>query len=329
MARSIGTGIGVSFSAMGMMKTVLAFALLGALPLSAANLSKIELTQGGMIEARILETRDDRLVVDLGFSVLTIPTDSVISVSDVGEAEKKDSPDAFYRTENSAPLLSVKELAQKVGDAVVTVSTPVGLGSGFIINPAGYVITNDHVVAGENRISVTVFEREDGGELVKTEFENVRIISISPEMDLALLKIEDTNGREFKTVPIGDDAQLRQGQHVFAIGNPLGLERSVSEGLVSITNRLIDGRLFIQTTAQISPGNSGGPLFNLRGEVVGVNNMKVSGYGAEGLGFAVPSETLVNFLEHRETFAFDPRNPNNGYRYNSPPSPTKAKESSK
>jgi serine protease Do len=312
-----------------MMKKVLALLFAGALPLCASNLSRIELSQGGVIEARVLEMRNDRIVVDLGFSVLTIPTDSVISIKELSESGKLAATQDFYRTEVSAPLMSVKELAQKVGDAVVTISTPVALGSGFIINPAGYVITNDHVIAGENRISITVFEREDGGELVKTQFENVRIISSSPEMDLALLKIEDTGNRVFKTVPIGDNTQLLQGQHVFAIGNPLGLERSVSEGLVSISNRLIDGRLFIQTTAQISPGNSGGPLFNLRGEVVGVNNMKVSGFGAEGLGFAVPSETLVNFIEHRETFAFDPRNPNNGYRYNTPPSPAKTAEEKK
>ncbi|HNX05840.1 MAG TPA: trypsin-like peptidase domain-containing protein, partial [Opitutales bacterium] len=114
-----------------------------------------------------------------------------------------------------------------------------------------------------------------------------------------------------------------------AIGNPLGLERSVSEGIVSIPSRLINGNLLIQTTAQISPGNSGGPLFNMRGEVVGVNNLKVVGFGAEGLAFAVPSETLRDFIEHRDTFAFDPRNPNSGYRYNTPPSVSQATEEKK
>ena len=312
------------------MKHLLALALALAVPLTASALSRIELTQGGVIEARILDQRDDRIVVDLGYTVLTIPRENVVSVSEV----KKDGLPAaeqgsLYNTSGNAPLLSVKELSQTVGDAVVTVSTPVGLGSGFIINAAGYVVTNDHVVAGENKISVTIFEHEKGGEMVKTHYENVRIIASSAEWDLALLKIENTGGRVFKTVALGDNSLLKQGQHVFAIGNPLGLERSVSEGLVSIPIRLIDGRLFIQTTAQISPGNSGGPLFNLRGEVVGVNNMKVTGFGAEGLGFAVPSEILENFINHRETFAFDPRNPNNGYRYNTPPNPSKVKDDQK
>ena len=309
------------------MKYFLALALALLTPLQLPALSKIELAQGGSIVARVIDDRADRIVVDLGFGILTIPRESVISISELHDnAPVANSDDSLYRTETNAPILSVRELAQKVGDSVVTVTTPTGLGSGFIIHPSGYIVTNDHVVAGENKIAVTIFEREEGGEFVRTQFENVRIIATSAEWDIALLKIEDTKGRVFKTVPIDISSDLRQGQHVFAIGNPLGLERSVSEGLVSIPSRLIDGRLFIQTTAQISPGNSGGPLFNMRGQVVGISNMKVSGFGAEGLGFAIPSSVLREFIDHRDTFAFDPRNPNSGFRYNSPPSLSKAKD---
>ncbi len=276
----------------------------------------------------MLDERADRIVVDLGFTVLTVPRDSIVRVQTLDSEGKvvSTNSESLYRTDSAAPILSVKELAQRVGDAVVTISTPTGLGSGFFIHPSGYVITNDHVVAGENKISVAVFEREPGGEVVRRNYENVRIIATSAEWDLALLKIEDSEGRTFATVPVGDSGALRQGQRVFAIGNPLGLERSVSEGIVSIHNRLINGRLFIQATAQISPGNSGGPLFNMRGEVVGINNMKVSGFGAEGLGFAIPALTLENFINNRETFAFDPRNPNSGFRYNSPPNLSKVND---
>ncbi len=139
------------------------------------------------------------------------------------------------------------------------------------------------------------------------------------ENDLALLKIEDTLKGPLPTVPLGDSDEVKQGQRVFAVGSPLGLERSVSEGIVSLRNRLIEGRLHIQTTAEISPGNSGGPLFNYRGEVVGVNNMKVVATGAEGLGFAIPVESVKTFLKNRDAFAFDPRNPNAGFLYVSPP----------
>ena len=169
--------------------------------------------------------------------------------------------------------------------------------------------------------------RETGPEILKkNQYDNIRIIAASTQWDLALLKIDGEDIPQFHTVPIGNMDNLKQGQVVFAIGNPLGLERSVSQGIVSIPNRLINGRLFIQSTAQINPGNSGGPLFNLKGEVVGVNNMKIVSQGAEGLGFAVPSGVLKSFLKNRDAFAFDPRNPNNGYRYNSPPSRFMGKE---
>lgn len=297
----------------------------------AWGLSRIELAHGGVIQAQVLDERPDRVVVDLGFTVLIIPRDSVTSIVNEDAAEPEEVfGSRLYRSQGNAPVLPLKELVEVAGEAVVTVRTPVGMGSGFIIHPSGFIITNDHVVSGEHEVSVTVFQKEDEtGELTRTNFQNVRIVATSPDWDLALLKIESTGGRQFRTVPLGSSDELRQGQPVFAIGNPLGLERTVSEGIVSIRNRLIDGRLFIQTTAQINPGNSGGPLFNLRGEVVGVNNMKVAAIGAEGLGFAIPTTQLERFLLNRDAFAFDPRNPNSGFRYNSPPSVVNQKEESK
>ena len=82
---------------------------------------------------------------------------------------------------------------------------------------------------------------------------------------------------------------------------------------------MIGGRLYLQTTTQINPGNSGGPLFNMRGEVIGVNNMKIAAIGAEGLGFAISLNVLKSFLDNRDAYAFDPRNPNTGFRYLKPP----------
>ena len=198
------------------------------------------------------------------------------------------------------------------------VRTPVGLGSGFLIHPDGYLVTNDHVIAGERKISVTLFRRT-ATELIKDNFDNVRIVAVGGNMDLALLKIEGSDRKDFTTVPLGVSQELKQGDSVFAIGNPLGLERSVSEGIVSLRNRIIQSRLHVQTTAEINPGNSGGPLFNFRGEGVGVNNLKIVSTGAEGLGFAIPVRSLKTFLMNRDAFAFDPRNPNAGFRYNSPP----------
>ena len=181
-------------------------------------------------------------------------------------------------------------------------------------------MTNDHVVAGERQISVTQF-KGTGARMTKQNYDNVKIVASGGNLDLALLKIEGQGDRfKFPYVTLGSSTDLKQGERVFAIGSPLGLERSVSEGIVSLRNRIISDRLHVQTTAEISPGNSGGPLFNYRGEVVGVNNMKVVAQGAEGLGFSIPVDSLKNFLINRDAYAFDPRNPNAGFRYTTPPS---------
>jgi serine protease Do len=217
-------------------------------------------------------------------------------------------------------VLTVQENIDRCAEAVVQVRTPVGLGSGFVIHPDGYVITNQHVVSGEHQITVTLFKQGES-ELEHVQYKKVRIVAMSPHADLALLKIEDGEDYRFKTVPFGDSGTLRQGQTVFAVGSPLGLDRSVSEGIISLTNRVLEGKLFVQTTAQVNPGNSGGPLFNLRGEVIGINDLKLVGIGLEGLSFAIPINVLKEFLNNRSAFAFDARNPNAGFRYNDPPTP--------
>ena len=260
--------------------------------------------------------------MDLGFDLIKIPERVCLKVTrNLSEENQQVSGGVnnLYRENLRASVQPLGGLVERLGEAVVMIRTPVGLGSGFIIHQDGYVVTNDHVVAGERIISITQF-RKGENELIKENYDNVRIVATGGNIDLALLKIEGQSGRKtFPTVPLGNSNDLKQGERVFAIGSPLGLERSVSEGIVSLRNRIIQSRLHVQTTAEISPGNSGGPLFNYRGQVVGVNNMKVVSSGAEGLGFSIPVRQLKTFLENRDAFAFDPRNPNAGYRYVSPP----------
>ncbi len=293
------------------------FSLL-CVPLSAGP-ATLELNQGGSVKGELLSETAEKLVIDLGFTVLTVPRDAVARVvkEDSKPATAAVYTDDLYRTDANARPQAVKDLVKAIGDRVVLIKTPSGLGSGFIIHPDGYLMTNDHVIAGENEVTVTVF----GNGTERQTYSNVRILATSGELDLALLKIETPDKRQFPTVPLGDMDDLKQGQPVFAIGAPLGLERSVSEGIVSLRNRQDGGQLFIQTTTQINPGNSGGPLFNLKGEVIGVNNMKIVQTGAEGLGFAIPATVVRNFLKNRDTYAFDPANPNSGFRYNKPPKP--------
>ncbi len=281
------------------------------------------LRDGSAVTGEILRKKSDGVVIDLGFTVLTIPTNEIKSITPVEAAERptvaRQDGDIFW----SAPFqdeLTVKENVGRCGEAVVEIRTPTSLGSGFLIDPSGYVVTNDHVIAGEHRISITLFHNNDR-ELEKVQYPKVAIVATNPYADLALLKILDTDGREFDSLPLGDSDEVRQGQPVFAVGSPLGFERSVSEGIVSLRNRPIGGRLFIQSTTQLNPGNSGGPLFNLRGEVVGVNNLKIVAAGVEGLSFSIAVNGLKQFLKNRDAFAFDVRNANTGFRYAEPPRP--------
>ena len=290
--------------------------------LHASEVAKIRLLSGAELVGPLLKESSDLLVVDLGYTALNVPRSSIVSIERRGEKASVKPVGTFgsslYREQIGSAEKSLRKLVAKLGEAVVMVRTPIGLGSGFMIHPDGYLVTNDHVIAGERRLSVTMF-RTTREELIKDTFDNVRIVASGGNVDLALLKIEGVKEKKFPTVPLGRSEDLRQGDRVFAIGNPLGLERSVSEGIVSLRNRIIQSRLHVQTTAEINPGNSGGPLFNYRGEVVGVNNLKIVSTGAEGLGFAIPVRDLKTFLMNRDAYAFDPRNPNAGFRYNSPP----------
>lgn len=159
-----------------------------------------------------------------------------------------------------------------------------GLGSGFIIDADGYIVTNRHVVAGGYSITVVLNDERAY---------KARVLATNERPDLALLKIEA--GHTLPTVAFGDSDALRVGEPVVAIGNPLGLSSSVSVGVVSALNRNLNSTMiddFVQTDAAINEGNSGGPLFNLKGQVVGVSWALVtpgSASGSAGLGLAIPS----------------------------------------
>jgi serine protease Do len=302
----------------------------GLRPVSA---DVIQLKDQAAVTGKILAERPDSIVVDVGYTVLVVPRNVIANISKSGSAAPTPAasnlvvsvnaiPQFFYSDNRPAAARDVQDLVKQIGEAVVQVRTPGGLGSGFFINADGYLITNFHVIEGETEISVEVYHQHDG-QLDRETYKQVKIIAINKFHDLALLKIEDKNAPNFKYVTLGSSDVLTVGDSVFAIGSPMGLERTVTSGIVSTKTRQLEGELYLQTTAQINPGNSGGPLFNLGGEVVGVTNMKIT-FG-EGLGFAIPVELVKNFLEHRDAFAYSIDNPNNPYHYLEPPGRTKNK----
>jgi serine protease Do len=314
-----------------LLKTKFALPALLCCSLGLAPADVIQLKDQAAITGKILTEKPDSLVVDVGYTVLVVPRNVVARISRAAEAAPPASAASNLLVNVNAPqfyssdtrpvaALDVRDLVKQIGEAVVQVRTPSGLGSGFFINADGYLITNFHVIEGETEISVEVYHQTNG-QLDRETYKQVKIIAINKFHDLALLHIEDKNAPKFKFVTLGSADALTVGESVFAIGSPLGLERTVTEGILSTKTRELEGELYLQTTAQINPGNSGGPLFNMAGDVVGVTNMKIM-FG-EGLGFAIPVELVKNFLDHRDAFAYSTDNPNNPYRYLEPPGRTR------
>jgi S1-C subfamily serine protease len=165
-----------------------------------------------------------------------------------------------------------------------------GLGSGVIVSAQGHIVTNQHVVADSQAIEVALHD----GRSVQAE-----VVASDASADLAILRI---NGPELQPLVLGDSDAVRVGDIVLAIGNPFGLEETVTNGIISATGRRIlrDAWVdFLQTNAEINPGNSGGPLVNIRGEVIGINTAIAAGRGGgwQGVGFAVPSNAVRVGLE--------------------------------
>jgi len=194
------------------------------------------------------------------------------------------------------------------GDTNVVVGRQRSVGSGFVIDAEGYVMTNAHVVNGAQRVQIVLPPDNVDGTLAtalsgRSYTVAARIVGISSELDLALLKID---GMKLPALPLATYSQVRQGETVFAFGSPMGMRNSLSHGLVSAVARQVDPDsplIFIQTDAPINPGNSGGPLVNIRGEVVGVNTFIVSQSGGnEGLGFAIPSATARTVFRQMKQF---------------------------
>jgi serine protease Do len=166
-----------------------------------------------------------------------------------------------------------------------------GLGSGFIIDKAGYIVTNNHVVDGADSIKVILKD--------ETEY-NAEVIGRDPVTDIALIKIEAKH--DLPSVPLGSSDNLKVGEWVTAIGSPFGLQYTVTAGIVSAKGRAIGSGPyddFIQTDASINPGNSGGPLINMQGQVVGINTMIIA--GGQGIGFAIPIDLAKSIVTQLKT----------------------------
>jgi serine protease Do len=301
---------------------------------SAAEMVTITLVGGGRVTAPLLRQSDEGVVLDLGHDVLQIPAKRVLDVRREDDAAGEQAGGAADRGIFRTARLEAREvpaLVRRFGEAVVMIKNPGGLGTGFLVSREGHLVTNYHVVEKQTQLRVTMFRRVAAAETAKAagggggtgfekvEFRRVKIIALQPLRDLALLQLDpaEADGRFPEPVVINDRNDLRVGDMVFAIGNPLGMERSVTQGIVSSTTRTIDQVRLIQTDAAINPGNSGGPIFNARGEVVAVACAGAAVF--DGLAFGIPASELIDFLVHRDSYLFDESQPQNGVTYLPPP----------
>ena len=209
---------------------------------------------------------------------------------------------------SDSEALTASEAFNKVAPAVVIVSVSgvidysgiipketEGIGSGFIINEEGYILTNYHVIEGAKEVVVTL---SDGRDV------NAKVINYDENQDVAMIKISDDTVKVPAVVELGDSDALKPGEEVIAIGSPLSKDfgQTVTAGIVSATNRTVKTSSgvqlnLIQTDAAINPGNSGGPLVNTKGEVVGINNMKIASDEVEGIGFSIPINSVKDRIE--------------------------------
>lgn len=214
------------------------------------------------------------------------------------------SEDISSESSQSLMLPSIADVVASVTPSVVTIDTETtyeffrrtysqeGAGSGWIIDESGIIVTNNHVIEGADSIIITLY---DG----TTFFVDPNTIVSDPVSELAIIRIDADN---LPVATIGDSSELRVGDWVVAIGNPLGLGISAKEGIVSRlgVSLTVDGQTLndlIETSAAINPGNSGGPLVNMQGEVIGITSAKVSSVGVEGLGYAISIDEAIPIIE--------------------------------
>ena len=246
-----------------------------------------------VIGAILIETD----VIDTGDTTTRVVRQAPISqtATDPAAAQSGKTVQDIYRQEGRGVVFIQSQGVSGGEDAFGQEQQGTATGSGFVVDEDGTIITNAHVVDGASKVTVSF---EEGGDAIDADVKGV-----DDDADIAVLKI-NPEGRNLTVLPLGDSSELRVGDPVVAIGNPFGLQRTVTTGIVSALQRQVDAPSgfpisdVIQTDASINPGNSGGPLLNAKGEVIGINSQIATGggQGSVGIGFAVPIDQVKEEL---------------------------------
>jgi S1-C subfamily serine protease len=241
------------------------------------QISKLDVKIG--VEAEQISAENRQFTTDLLNTYNTIYQGNFQEISAILIQQREDFEQDVKMLESTSQK-DFSEVVEQSIRGVVAVSTPVSIGSGFFVHKGGYIVTNHHVVAGnEENINVITYTNE----VLKAE-----VIGIDVTRDLVLLKVEGN----YPALLLAKKDELQVGRKVIAIGNPLGLSFTVTEGIISALDRQGPSGLaeYVQTDVSLNPGNSGGPLIDTQGKVVGINNFKIA--GTESLGFALESPII-------------------------------------
>ena len=241
-------------------------------------------------------------VIDTGDDTTRVVPQAPISqpATDPASARGGKTVQEIYREEGRGVLFIQAQGVSGGESAFGQPQEGTATGSGFVVDEDGTIITNAHVVEGASKVTVSF---EEGGEAIDADVKGV-----DDDSDLAVLKI-DPEGKDLTVLPLGDSSKVQVGDPVVAIGNPFGLQRTVTTGIVSALQRQLDAPSgfpisdVLQTDASINPGNSGGPLLDARGQVIGINSQIATGggQGSVGIGFAVPVNTATDLLPRLRT----------------------------
>ncbi len=295
---------------------------------------------GGEVIGKLVKETSLNTYVDLGPKIIELPRNSIQERRPLKEMEEEarraaneaanrpnydpaEGKITFRERTDFSQALSQQEILEKVKKSVVLVSNPGGLGTGWIIDEQGRVVTNHHVVGNELYQDVTIFKK-DGDQWEKIKISDCEVEAFSSLLDIAIVRLDleqvEENDIDLTTIQIAAPTSLEAGDPVYAVGNPgMGsfvLDHTISEGIVSSLARNFNDVLYLQTTAAVNPGNSGGPLVNERGEVVGLVTLKA--IFQEGVAFALPVDYILHFLRNSTAFAISEANKNKGYRYHHP-----------
>jgi len=228
-----------------------------------------------------------------GLALSLAAANSVVAATpDFATDDERNSMQVFERARPSVVFVTNEQLARDPRSYDI-MTVPAGAGTGFVWSNDGYIVTNYHVVEGASKVMITLQDQSSWP---------AKVVGLAPERDLAVLKISTPN-EKLTSLPLGDSKDLTVGRKVLAIGNPFGLDATLTTGVVSALGREIVspnqrkiGNV-IQTDAAINPGNSGGPLLNSQGQLIGVNTMIYSPSGASaGIGFAIPVNTVKDVV---------------------------------